>query len=192
MHQSRTRTARAKILLRPSPRRSSCAVPDLRRVASRLEPRQDQRPLQGCLPPSHRKAYPAPSSGRARGSLLEGLRASQHHGGGSRAPRGGVLCGTFPSGEHRARSAHHSGVHHQDHSGTARCKGHARRPPLTRRSSPSRRGCRAARLHQRTRAQQGRLLGAFLAFSRGPLRGSTTQLRSHALQLGERGVSLST
>ena len=39
------------------------------------------------------------------------------------------------------RSAHRSGVYHQDHSGTARCKGHAR-PPLMRRSSPSRRGCR--------------------------------------------------
>jgi len=66
--QSMTPTARARTLPRPSPRRrSSCAVQDLRRVASRLEPRQDQRPLQGRLPPSHRKARPAPSSGRARG-----------------------------------------------------------------------------------------------------------------------------
>ena len=31
------------------------------------EPRQDQRPLQGRLPPSHRKERPTPSSGRARG-----------------------------------------------------------------------------------------------------------------------------
>ena len=44
--QSTTPTVRARILLRPSPRRrSSCAVPDLRRVVSRLGPRQDQRLL---------------------------------------------------------------------------------------------------------------------------------------------------
>ena len=36
-------------------------------MAARQEPHQDQRPSQGRLPPSHRKARPAPSSGRARG-----------------------------------------------------------------------------------------------------------------------------
>ena len=36
-------------------------------MASRQEPHQDQCPLQGRLPPSHRKARLAPSSGRARG-----------------------------------------------------------------------------------------------------------------------------
>ena len=65
--QSTTPTAEVKALRRPSPRRSSRTVQDLRRMASRQEPRQDQRPLQGRLPPLHRKARPAPSSGRARG-----------------------------------------------------------------------------------------------------------------------------
>ena len=148
--------------------------------------RQDPCPSKGRLPPSHRKARPAPSSGRA-----QGLRPCQPHEGGAWAPLGSMLRGTRPSGEHRARSAHHSGVHHQDHSGTASCKGHARRQPLTRRSSPSRRGCWAACLHRRPRAQQGRISGAFLAFACGPLRGPATQLCSHALRLAERGVGLS-
>ena len=65
--QSTTPTAEMKALRRPSPRRRSRAMQDLRRMASRQEPRQDQRPLQGRLPPSHRKARQAPSLGRARG-----------------------------------------------------------------------------------------------------------------------------
>ena len=36
-------------------------------MASHQEPHQDRHPLQGCLPPPHRKARPAPSSGKARG-----------------------------------------------------------------------------------------------------------------------------
>ena len=48
-------------------RRSSCSAQDLRRMVTRQEPRQDQRPSQGRLPPSHRKARPTPSPGRARG-----------------------------------------------------------------------------------------------------------------------------
>ena len=36
-------------------------------MASRQGPHQDRRPSQGHLPPSHRKACPVPSSGRARG-----------------------------------------------------------------------------------------------------------------------------
>ena len=72
LQQSTTPTAEMKALRRPSPRRSSCAVQDLRRVATQLEPRQDQRPLQGRLPPSRRKARPAPSSGRARGLSSRG------------------------------------------------------------------------------------------------------------------------
>ena len=39
-----------------------------------------------------------PSRARLGGSLLEGLRRCQHHEGGARAPLGGVLHGTFPSG----------------------------------------------------------------------------------------------
>ena len=75
MQQLTTPTARASALLRPLPRRrSSCAVQDLRRVASQLEPRQDQRPFQGRLPPSHREARPAPSSGRAQGLSSGGPR----------------------------------------------------------------------------------------------------------------------
>ena len=68
--QSMTPTAEMKALWRPSPRRSSHAVQDLRRMASRQGPYQDQRPSQGHLPPSHRKARPAPSSGRAQGLFL--------------------------------------------------------------------------------------------------------------------------
>ena len=64
-----------------------------------------------------------------------------------------------------ARSAHHPGVHHQDHPGTARSKSHARPQPLTRRSSPSRRGCRTACLCRRPRAQQGRISGVFLVWA---------------------------
>ena len=148
------------------------------------------RPTGASLHRIGRRARRPPRAGLG-GSLLEGLRSCQPHEGGAWAPLGGVLHGTFPSGEHRARSAHHSGVHHQDHSGTARRKSHARQQPLTRRSSPSRRGCWAACLHRRPRAQQGRISGAFLAFACGPLRGPATQLRSHALRLAERGVSLS-
>jgi len=131
-----------------------------------------------------------PSRAGLGGFLLECLRPCLHHEGGAWAPPGGVLRGTFPSGEHRARGTHHSGVHHQDHSRTARRKSHARRQPLTRRSSPSRRGCWAACLHRRPRAQQGRISGAFLAFTCGPLRGPAAQLRSHALRLAEHGVGL--
>ena len=68
-------------------------------------------------------------------------------------------------------------------------RGDTRRPPPTWRSSPSRRGWWAARLHRHPRAQQGRISGAFLAFACGPLRGPSTQLRSHALRLAELGVS---
>ena len=88
-------------------------------------------------------------------------------------------------------SAHHSGVHHQDHPGIARSKSHVRRQPPMRRSSASWRGCWAACLYQRPRAQQGCVSGALLAFACGPLRGPATQLCSHALRLAERGFSLS-
>ena len=123
---------------------------------------------------------------------MEGLRPCHPHEGGAWATLGSVFHGTCSSGEHRARSAHHPGVHHQDHSGTARCKGHARRKPLTRRSSASWRGCWAACLRRRPRAQQGRISRALVAIACGPLRGPTTQLRSHALWLAERGVGLPT
>ena len=145
--QSTTLTAEVKALQRPPPRRSSRAVQDprrWRRVRSLV--RISARYRAASLQRIGKRARRPPRAGLG-GSLLEGLRPCQHHEGGARAPLGGVLHGTFPSGGHRARSAHRSGVHHQDHSGTARCKGHARRPPLTRRSSPSRRGCRVARLH---------------------------------------------
>ena len=72
LQQSTTPTAEVRALRRPSPRRSSCAAQDLRRMTSWREPRQDQRPSQGRLPPSHRKARPAPSSGRARGLSSRG------------------------------------------------------------------------------------------------------------------------
>ena len=39
----------------------------LRRQAPLEALRQDPRPFKGRLPPSHRKAHPAPSSGKARG-----------------------------------------------------------------------------------------------------------------------------
>ena len=62
--QSMTPTSRASTLLRPPPRRrSSCAMKGLRQAA----PCQDRRPRLGRLPPSHRKAHPAPYSGRASG-----------------------------------------------------------------------------------------------------------------------------
>ena len=67
LQQSTTPTTEVRALRRPSPRRSSCAAQDLRRMATRQEPHQDQCPSQGRLPPSHRKARPAPSSDRARG-----------------------------------------------------------------------------------------------------------------------------
>ena len=55
-------------LLRLSPRRrSSCSAKSLRRAVSPAAPPQDLRPQMGRLPPSHRKARPAPSSGWARG-----------------------------------------------------------------------------------------------------------------------------
>ena len=88
------------------------------------------------------------------------------------------------------RSAHHYGVYHQDNPGTTRSKSHARRRPPIRHSSASWRGCWAARLHRRPRAQQGRISGAFLAFACGPLRGPATQLRSYAFWLAERGIGL--
>ena len=109
------------------------------------------------------------------GSLLEGLRPSQHHEGGARAPLGGMLQGTFPSGGHRARSAHRSGVHHQDHSGASGSEGRARRPLLAQRDSTSRRGWWAARLHRRARVQPSHVSGAPLAFAHGALRGSTSR-----------------
>ena len=187
LYQSNTLTARVRsTLLRPTPRRRSSSMLDLKGTTRPVAPPQDLHPRLGCLPPSHREVRPAPSSDRARG-----LSSGGPHEGGVWAPLGGMLRITCPSGEQRARSAHHSGVHHPDHSGTARRKSHARRQPLTRRSSPSRRGCWAACLHRRPRAQQGRISGAFLAFACGPLRGPATQLRSHALRLAERGVSLS-
>ena len=74
LQQSTTPTAEVRALRRLSPRRSSCAAQDLRRMAMRQEPHQDQRPSQGRLPPSHRKARPAPSSGRARGLSSGGPR----------------------------------------------------------------------------------------------------------------------
>ena len=55
-------------LLRPSRRRrSNNSAHGLRRAASPTAPPQDQRPHLGRLPPSHRKARPAPSSGEAWG-----------------------------------------------------------------------------------------------------------------------------
>ena len=58
-------------LLRLSPRRkSSCSTKGLRRAASPAAPPQDLR--MGRLPPSHRKARPAPSSSRARGLSSRG------------------------------------------------------------------------------------------------------------------------
>ena len=55
-------------LLRPSPRRrSNYSAQDLSGAAPLAVPHQDQRPRLGRLPPLHRKARPAPFSGRARG-----------------------------------------------------------------------------------------------------------------------------
>ena len=127
LQQSTTPTTEVRSIRRPSPRRrSSCAVQDLRRVASQPKPRQDQRPLQGAsLHRIGRRARRPPRAGLG-GSLLEGLKPCPRHEEGARAPLGGMLHGIFPSGGHRARTAHRSGIHHQDHPGTARPKGHAR------------------------------------------------------------------
>ncbi|XP_073366519.1 uncharacterized protein [Aegilops tauschii subsp. strangulata] len=55
-------------VLRPSPRRkSSYSAQGLSGAASLVVQHPDWRPRLGRLPPSHRKARPAPSSGRARG-----------------------------------------------------------------------------------------------------------------------------
>ena len=68
LHQSRTRTARARTLRRLSPRRRRHrSAQGLRRLASHEVSHQDQRPCKGRLLPPHRKVRPAPSSGRARG-----------------------------------------------------------------------------------------------------------------------------
>ena len=133
-----------------------------------------------------RRARRPPRAGLG-GSLLEGLRPCQHHEGGARAPLGGVLQSTFPSGRSKARRAKPSGVRQQGHSGATGVKSHERRPPPTSSGSPSRRGWWAARLHRHPRAQQGRISRTFLAFTCWSMRGSTSQLRSHAFRPAERG-----
>ena len=125
------------------------------------------------------------------GSLLEGHRLCQDHEGGARAPLGGILQSAFPSGRNKARRAKPSRVHQRDHSGAAGVKSHEWQPPLTRRSSPSRRGWWAARLHRHTRTQPSRLSGAPLALTRGALRRPTSQLCSHASRPAEHGCSAS-
>lgn len=94
---------------------------------------------------------------------------------------------TFTSGRSKARRAKPSGVRQSDHAGVAGVKSHEWQPPPNRRSSPSRRGWWAARLHRHPRAQPSRLLGALLALTRGALRRPTPQLRSHGLRLAEHG-----
>ena len=99
------------------------------------------------------------------GSLLEGHRPRQGHEGGARAPLGGVLQGTFPSGRYKARKAKPPGVHREEHPGATGVKSHAWQSPPTRCSPTSRRGWWAACLHRRTRAQPSRVSGAPLAFT---------------------------
>ena len=94
-----------------------------------------------------RRARRPPRAG-LKGSLLEGPRVCQDHEGGARAPLGGVLRGTFPSGRHEARRAQPSGVHQQGRSGATGIESHARHPPPAWCSPPSERGWRAARLHR--------------------------------------------
>ena len=118
---------------------------------------------------------------------MESHQPCQGHEGGARAPLGGVLPSTFPSGRSKARRSRPSGVRQQGHSGATGVKSHERWPPPTSNGSPSRRGWWAARLHRHTRAQPSRLSGAPLALASGALRRPTPQLRSHALRLAERG-----
>ena len=118
---------------------------------------------------------------------MESHRLCQGREGGARAPLGGVLPGTFPSGRYKARKTKPSGVHRKKHPGATGVESHARQPPLSHRGPTSRRGWWAARLHRRARAQPSRVSGAPLAFARGALRGSTSQLRSHAFRPAERG-----
>ena len=67
MHQLRTQTVRAGTLRRRFlGRRRHHPAQGLRRLTSSEAPLQDLRPCKGRLPPSHRKARPAPSSGKAR------------------------------------------------------------------------------------------------------------------------------
>ena len=155
LQQSTTPTAKARALLRPSPRRrSSCAVPDPRRVATQLEPHQDQRPLQGRLPPSHRKARPVPSPGRAWGLSSGGPRTLP-------TSRGRHLGTTWRrASQHvflrRTQGKERPPLRSSSPRQLRNCKTQgpcAATPPLTRCSSPSRRGCRAARVRQCTRAQ---------------------------------------
>ena len=121
---------------------------------------------------------------------MESHRLSQGHEGGARAPLGGVLPGTFPSGRYEARKTKPSGVHRKKHPGATGIESHTRQPPLARRGPTSRRGWWAAHLHRHTRAQPSRLSGAPLALAGGALRRSTPQLRSHALWLAERGCRI--
>ena len=133
-----------------------------------------------------RRARRPPQAGLG-GSFLESHRLCQGHEGGARAPLGGVLPGTFPSGRYKARKTKPSGVHRKKHPGATGVKFHAWQPPLARRNPTSRRGWWAACLHRHTRAQLSRISGAPMAFNRGALRGSTSQLRSHAFRPAERG-----
>ena len=77
LHQSRTETARVRTLLRQFLRRRRHHLAQgLRRLASPEAPRQDLRPCKGRLPPSHRKARPAPSLGKTQGLSPGGPQTS--------------------------------------------------------------------------------------------------------------------
>ena len=139
LQQSTTPTARASALLR-SPQEEEAATPCRTSGGwrhSRSLVRISARSRGASLHRIGRRAR-RPSRAGLGGFLLEGLRPCPNHEEGAWAPLGGVLRDTFPSGGHRARIAHRSGVHHQDHPGIARCKGHARQTPLAGHSFPSR------------------------------------------------------
>ena len=186
--QSKTRTTGMEgFSRRPLRRRRFCLAQAIRRQAPPEVLCQDLHPIRSTtLSCIGRRARRPPRAGLG-GSFLESHRLCQGREGGARAPLGGVLPGTFPSERYKARKTKPTGVHRKEHPRGTRVESRARQPPLARRSPTSRRGSWAARLHRRAKAQLSRVSGAPLAFTHGALRGSTSQLRSHAFRLAEHG-----